>query len=332
MENKDLTFWLAPMEGVIDAPLREIYHQIGGVDRFVTEFIRVTSHLHSEAVIYRSFPELKKNPSGVREYDRMNIIPQLLGSDAQAMAENAAQLVALGARGIDLNFGCPAKTVNRHDGGAVLLKTPDRLFKIASSVRAAVPAQIPVSAKMRLGFDDPKNCLENSMALTQAGMNHLTVHCRTKTDMYRPPAFWEWIPRIKEVTRVPLVVNGEIWNLKDLERCRQETGCQQFMIGRGALRDPLIFHKLKNAIPESDILGWYWLEKFFHTAALQVGPAFAQARTKQWLRNMTSVSPHHFELFEELKIITNPDEFLKTLKARIRPAAEPQACLDLQGP
>jgi tRNA-dihydrouridine synthase C len=204
--------YLAPMEGVVDFILRDVLTGIGGIDQCVTEFIRVTDQLHSPAVIYRYAPELKM---GSRTRAGTAMFLQYLGGQPGPMAENAARGAELGALGIDLNFGCPAKTVNRHDGGASLLKCPDRVFQIISAVRRAVPAHIPVTAKMRLGFDDPGACFENAMAVEAAGASWLTIHCRTKTDGYKPPAYWEWIPRIKEKVRLPIVANGEIWNVED---------------------------------------------------------------------------------------------------------------------
>ncbi|MGZ3722706.1 MAG: tRNA-dihydrouridine synthase, partial [Bdellovibrionales bacterium] len=106
------------MEGVLDWTLRELLSSIGGVDRMVTEFVRVTDLLLPEHVFYRYCPELKQ---GGRTLAGTPVLVQLLGGQTGPLAENAARAVELGAPGIDLNFGCPAKTVNRHDGGATLL-------------------------------------------------------------------------------------------------------------------------------------------------------------------------------------------------------------------
>jgi tRNA-dihydrouridine synthase C len=108
---------------------------------------------------------------------------QLLGGQAEPLAWNAQRAVKLGALGVDLNFGCPAKTVNRHDGGAAILKSCDRVFTIVDTVRKAIPAEVPVTAKIRLGFDDPNACLDIAQAVEAANATWLTVHCRTKTDI-----------------------------------------------------------------------------------------------------------------------------------------------------
>src|SRR5690554_1666418 len=104
------------------------------------------------------------------------------------MADNAARAAELGAPAIDINFGCPAKTVNRHGGGAVLLDEPEQVYQVVAAVRRAVPAQIPVSAKMRLGNLDGELARDNARGIEAAGAAWLTVHGRTKSQGYRPPA------------------------------------------------------------------------------------------------------------------------------------------------
>ncbi len=315
---------LAPMEGVVDFILRDVLTGIGGIDQCVTEFIRVTDKLHSPAVIYRYAPELKM---GSRTRHGTPMFLQYLGGQAQPLAENAARGAELGALGVDLNFGCPAKTVNRHDGGASLLKTPERIFEIVSTVRRAVPAHIPVTAKMRLGFDDPSHCFANAEAVQAAGASWLTVHCRTKTDGYKPPAYWEWIPRMKEKVSLPIVANGEIWNVSDFWRCAEVTDCQKIMIGRGGVARPFLFRDIKASIEarktsgsDANLRSATWndtssmIPKFFEACTLDVSPHFAQARTKQWLKSLALQNEEAKPLFDELKIFTNPHDFRARLE------------------
>ncbi|HEX2012210.1 MAG TPA: tRNA-dihydrouridine synthase, partial [Roseateles sp.] len=148
---------LAPMEGLLDHMLRDVLTRVGGIDRCVSEFIRITDMLMPNRVFTRIVPELLhggRTPAGVP------VRAQLLGSDPVCMAENAAKLAALNPEGIDLNFGCPAKCVNRHRGGAVLLDEPELIAEIVAAVRRAVPAHLPVSAKMRLGYMDDARTLD----------------------------------------------------------------------------------------------------------------------------------------------------------------------------
>src|SRR5574343_523116 len=144
---------LAPMEGLLDATLRDALTLSPGVERCVAEFIRVTGTLLPERVFLRIVPELAE---GGRTPGGVPVRAQLMGSDPLCLAENAARLAGLGPAGIDLNFGCPAKVVNRHGGGAALLEDPDLIGRIVEAVRRAVPADMPVSAKMRLGVRDDR--------------------------------------------------------------------------------------------------------------------------------------------------------------------------------
>ncbi len=318
---------LAPMEGVVDFVLRDVLTEIGGIDHCVTEFIRVTDKIVPESVLLRYAPELKM---GSRTRSGTPIFLQFLGGQVQPLAENAAHAASLGALGIDLNFGCPAKTVNRHDGGATLLKTPERIFQIVSAVRAAVPASIPVTAKMRLGFDSPEICFENARAVEAGGASWLTIHCRTKTDGYKPPAYWDWIPKIKEQVRLPVVANGEIWSVEDFWRCHEATDCQKIMIGRGAVAQPYLFREIRESMAQksatasplestSDLSSWQRTQKmiprFFEASTQFKSPWFAQARTKQWLRALSLQNEEAKPLFDELKVYTNPHEFRSRLES-----------------
>lgn len=328
--TSEVRLLLAPMEGVVDWVMRDTLSQIGGVDQFVTEFLRVTDKLHPEAVIYRNCPELKTQS---RTRHGVPVFVQLQGGQAEPLAANAERAVKLGALGIDLNFGCPAKSVNRHDGGATLLKSSERLYSIVKTVRTAISPEIPVTAKIRLGFDDPGACIENAQAITEGGASCLTVHCRTKSDGYRPPAYWDWIPRIRESTAIPIVANGEIWNPSDFDRCREVSGCNKFMIGRGAMSNPYIFKQIREHInpghsrldlsnppaqASPDCKLWQQtktlLPGFFEASSLHINEYFAVSRTKQWLRALSLKNPEAKEIFDRLKILRKPLEFRSELE------------------
>lgn len=236
---------LAPMEGVIDYPMRRLLTDIGGYDRCVTEFVRVTDVLLPERVFHRLCPELQEGgvtASGVP------VRVQLLGSHLQALALNAARAVELGAPGIDINFGCPAKTVNRSDGGSVLLREPARVGSIVAAVRQAVPAEIPVSAKIRLGFESPDAVDDIIGYIIEAGASEICVHARTKANGYKPPAYWHLVKRARERSPIPILINGEIWSVADAYRAMEESGCQHIMLGRGALSCPDLALQIRHAL------------------------------------------------------------------------------------
>ncbi len=300
-----MTIILAPMEGLLDFVLRDILTRVGGIDRCVSEFIRVTNTVLPDRAFIRVMPELL---TGGRTLAGVPVRAQLLGSDPACLADNAAALAALGPDGIDLNFGCPAKVVNRHGGGAALLQEPELVGKIVAAVRRAVPAHLPVSAKMRLGFNDDLRAVECAQAIADNGASELVVHARTKADGYRPPAYWHRIADIRAVVNIPLVANGEIWTVEDALRCREVSGCHSLMIGRGMVTDPGLAHAIKRqdegfggfnsnitsafnatAPPASlvQVVTWQFLlpfiADFWHIVCSRLERRQQAGRLKQWL-------------------------------------------------
>ncbi len=318
--------WLAPMEGVVDWVLRDLLtgspalqipaqipaqfpdqrqaqtatkRLVPSIDACVTEFIRVTDRRLPDAVFFRDCPELK---TGGRTRAGVPVYLQLLGGQPGPMAENAFRAFELGAFGIDLNFGCPAKTVNRHDGGAALLKTPERVFAVTQAVRNAVPRSHTVSAKVRLGFSDKSRFLEIAQAAESAGASWLTVHARTRDEGYRPPAHWEYIAQIRESLRIPVIANGDVWTPGDYERCRKISGCQDVMIGRGLISKPDLAFEIKTQTPG---LSWFDLVQFLRTFAIESSlfrhEKYAVARLKQMLNACRRSWPEASELFDQIK-------------------------------
>ncbi len=273
---------LAPMEGLLDHRLRDVLTRAGGVDRCVSEFIRVTGHLVPDHVLRRRLPELdhgSRTPAGTP------VRAQLLGSDPACLADNAAALARLGAEGIDLNFGCPARTVNRHRGGAALLEEPELIGAIVAAVRRAVPPGVPVSAKMRLGLRDESRMLDCARAIAAGGAGELVVHARTRDDGYRPPARWDRIARIREAVPVPVVANGDVWTADDARRCLAETGCDALMLGRGLVADPWLARAIRR--PGEPTPGWEGtlplLRAYWDQLAVDCPPRSRPGRVKQWL-------------------------------------------------
>jgi tRNA-dihydrouridine synthase C len=205
------------------------------VDRCVSEFIRITDALLPPRSFIRTMPELL---TGGRTLAGVPVRGQLLGSDPTLLAENAARLAELGSHGVDLNFGCPAKVVNRHGGGSALLDDPELIHRIVAAVRRAVPPCVPVSAKMRLGFNDDHRAEDCALAIEAAGASEIVVHARTKAHGYRPPAYWERIADLRREVKLPLVANGEIWTVDDARRAQAASGCTSLMLGRGMVADP----------------------------------------------------------------------------------------------
>ena len=314
------------MEGLLDFVLRDILTRVGGVEKCVSEFIRITHTLMSEKALLRTVPELAHQS---RTYAGVPVWPQLLGSDAPCMAENAARLAAMGAPGIDLNFGCPAKVVNRHGGGAALLQDPAVLHTIVAAVRAAVPASIPVTAKMRLGYHDDSLALDCARALEAGGAAEIVVHARTKAQGYRPPAYWDRVADVREAVRVPVVVNGEIWNVQDAQAAVAQSGCSTLMLGRGIVARPALARSVLAAMgaapgsmaqPGED---WSWHElgplmhAFWQVASTRLEQKQQAGRVKQWLNLLRRHYPEAQTAFDAMRTLTRPSDVDAWLRACI---------------
>ena len=300
---------LAPMEGLLDFVLRDILTRVGGVDRCVSEFIRITDQLLPERVFTRIVPELH---NGGRTFSGVPVRAQLLGSDAVCLAENAARLASMGPEGIDLNFGCPANVVNRHGGGASLLKEPETIHAIVTAVRRAVPAHMPVSAKMRLGYLDDSLAVECALAIASGGASELVVHARTKAQAYRPPAYWERIADIRAAVHIPVVANGEIWTVEDARRCRAASGCDMLMIGRGAVVDPGLGLAIRADMSgqHATAVGWPTLmpliADFWHIVCTRLDHRSRAGRLKQWLNFLRRRFPEAELAYQALKRVNDP--------------------------
>jgi len=305
------------MEGVVDHTMRTMLTQIGGIDRCVTEFIRVTTNPLPSKVFYRFCPELHNGgvtASGTPVYI------QLLGGNAEPMAINAQRAANLGAPGIDINFGCPAKTVNRNDGGSVLLQQPERLYNIVSAVRAAVPASIPVTAKIRLGFNDRSLFNDITQAIIAANASELTIHARTKDDGYKPPAYWEALAEINASSPIPIIANGEIWSPADYQACISQSGCSDIMLGRGLLSCPDLARQIKAARGETIASAMSWLEiidllaQFCLVTEDMYERKYVGSRVKQWLGYLRREYDLANELFEQIKRLKWPEEIMPMIQ------------------
>ncbi|WP_372829571.1 tRNA dihydrouridine synthase [Psychrobacter maritimus] len=315
---------LAPMEGLTDPLMRQILTQIASdlgrpYDWSVSEFIRVTQHVLPAHVFYKYVPELHhdaKTASGTP------IHIQLLGSEAQLMAENAAYACELGAPAIDINFGCPAKTVNSHRGGSVLLDEPEVMYEIISAVRQAVPAHIPVSAKIRLGYTDTSRMDDIKAAINDSGADWLTIHARTKTQGYKPPAYWDKIQSFNALD-IPVIANGEIWNAEHAQNCMVQAGTEHLMLGRGAVTRPDLIAQVdrehSQTLNNETIL--LWQDLIAHQIKFLQGTAKSDivlvGRYKQWLAMLTKGYSEAKTVWDDIKREKNKAVIIKALQASV---------------
>jgi tRNA-dihydrouridine synthase C len=249
------------------------------------------------------------------------------------MAKSAVTACEIGARGIDINFGCPAKIVNRHDGGSILLREPHRINEIVTRVRDSVDPAIPVSAKIRLGFENADCLGEIVEAIDDAGANALCIHARTRLDGYKPPAYWSHIGKLGPTKFTKLVVNGEIWSSSDAEKARAQSGCRDLMLGRGGLARPDLA-RLIRASHEADSNGYQamtWpeiaglVDQFFHRHDSRKNK-YVGNRTKQWLAYLKRQYQGAELLFQTIKRSRDFDE-LSDLIRQHRHAIESESRL-----
>ncbi|MFS1525235.1 tRNA dihydrouridine synthase [Microbulbifer sp. 2304DJ12-6] len=319
----------APMEGVIDHHVRKLLCGIGGIDLCVTEFVRVTNTRLPRRVFTRLCPELLH---GAATAGGTPVRLQLLGGNPEAMAANAHKAVEVGASAIDLNFGCPAKSVNNSDGGACLLQSPHRLEAIVGAVRRAVPQAIPVTAKIRLGYNDRSTYLDNALAAAAGGASELAVHARAKVDGYKPPAYWACIGEIRQRLDIPVIANGDIWTLEAFKRCRAVTGCEAFMFGRSLLARPDLGLQIKAFCAGENYrpMGWQQVVALlwdYYQTTREIYPSkYLGNRIKQWLAYLKLAFPEARIFFEKLKRLRMAEAietvFIRELQSRQRALEE----------
>ena len=314
------------MEGLLDYILRDTLTRLGGVDRCVSEFIRVTNTLLPERVFTRVVPELLQ---GGCTRAGVPVRPQLLGSDPVCLAENAARVAGMGPYGVDLNFGCPAKVVNRHGGGAALLQEPELIATIVAAVRRAVPAGSVVSAKMRLGFHDTSLALDCARAIAGSGADELVVHARTRADGYRPPAYWDQVAALRAAVAIPVVANGEIWTVDDAPRCRAASGCDSLMLGRGMVAHPglaqaLRGHDLGQPVGIDTTVPWAQmlplLESFWALVHTRLDKKAQVGRLKQWLNFLRRTQPQAEVAYQALRTANDPGAVHAWFQAQSQPS------------
>ncbi len=307
------------MEGVTDAPMREIMGRLAPFDFAVTEFLRVSGEVLPAKMFKREVPEILE---GSLTRSKLPVQVQLLGGNPERLGESARIAVDLGATAIDLNFGCPAPTVNRHDGGASLLRFPERIEQIVAGVRAAIPSQIPVSAKLRLGWDSIDPIVENVKRAEAGGASWLTIHARTRMQGYAPPVFWKKIGEAVDAVKIPVIANGDILTLQDARECRMYARTRSLMLGRGALRDPALVQAIRDdrdhyVSPFDQLENWLPLFQEFaeHSLKFTDGDVYTLKRLKQWMKYV--VRERSVDWFEHTKRVGSIAEFFEKVEWRI---------------
>ena len=221
---------LAPMAGVADRAFRELCMSYGAayvISEMVSSKGLTMQDKKSKELLYLSDAE---RPAGA----------QIFGDDPEIMAKAALKAMEFSPDFIDINMGCPAPKIAGNGGGSALLKNPKLIGKIVEKVVEVSP--VPVTAKIRIGWDENSiNAVEIAKRIEAAGADAITVHGRTKAQMYAPPVSLGEIARVKKAVSIPVIGNGDIVDGKSAKRMLDETGCDFLMVGRGALGNPWIF-------------------------------------------------------------------------------------------
>jgi len=312
MPNMPTRLHLAPMEGVVDHNVRHLLTQVGGIDQCVTEFVRVSGSVFPERVFKRYCPELGNQ--GCTTPNGSPVAIQLLGTDPELMALNARKALQLGANQIDMNFGCPSKTVNGSCGGAKMLQNPSSVFAVVEAVAREIKGEIPVTAKMRLGWDNSEQALLIAKGIESAGADALCVHARTKTQGYKPPAYWREVSSISDQLAIPVLINGEIFSVEDFHNARQQSQCTDAMLGRGLMSTPDLALQIKASISGADYTPWCWndivplLREFQELETHNCPVKYQGGRLKQWLVYLRDSYPEARDLFNEIKRIKHIDD------------------------
>ena len=234
---------LAPMAGVADKAFRELCVEYGAT--------YVVSEMVSSKGLTMCDRKSKKLLS-LSEKERP-AAAQIFGSDPKIMAESAVSCLEYCPEVIDINMGCPAPKIAGNGGGSALLKNPELAEEIMKAVKDAV--NIPVTVKIRLGWDaDSVNCIEMAQRAQRAGMSAVTLHGRTRQQMYAPPVDRKMIAEVKRNIDIPLIANGDITDGLSAAQMIEETNCDYLMVGRGALGRPWVFSQITAYLEHEIIL------------------------------------------------------------------------------
>lgn len=245
-QNGKFPLYLAPMAGVTDVVFRSICKELGA-DVVVTEFVSAEGIMQRDAYT-RKYTEFKEEqrPLGI----------QIFGADGKRMGEAAKKIIDWKQPDfIDINFGCPVNKVVSKNGGSSLLKDCPLLASVAQGVSDAVGEQVPVTAKIRVGWDQETiNAPEVCKTLEESGMQAISIHGRTRSQGYRGEANWDIIQECTTVTDLPIVGNGDISTGADVKLRRETTDVNSLMIGRAAMQNPWVFREAKHYLATGEKL------------------------------------------------------------------------------
>ena len=268
---------LAPVAGHTDSLFRQAIKGLGGCGLVVSELVSTEGMTrHQDKTSYLTRFEQSERPIAI----------QIFGSRAERMADSAAMVEAMGADLVDVNLGCPVKKVVRQGGGSNLLRDLPLMEKILKAVRRAV--RIPLTIKIRSGWDQNSiNAPEVLRLAEDCGVEALTIHGRTRCDLFAGHADWGIIAKVKQTARIPIIGNGDIFTPADAERMFRETGVDGIMIGRGTMSNPWLIRQCwdhlngKEAVSVSLEERMEFVMTFLQRVNLELPPPVALGKIKK---------------------------------------------------
>lgn len=302
---------LAPMQDVTDLPFWRLMAKYGGADVYYTEYFRVHPTSNLEKDILRSITD---NPTG------RPVVAQMIGNDIPSLVRTARELEKYPIAAVDLNLGCPAPVVYRKCAGGGLLREPQRVDSILGALRDAIEGVFTV--KTRLGFDSPKVFDELLPIFAKHSLDLLTVHGRTVHEMYRTEVHYDFIARAVASVPCPVLANGNVYSAHKASEVLAATGARGLMIGRGAIRNPWLFHQIRQSqrsqalfVPRGHDVLRYLGELFEAVRPTQIPEAVHVQKMKKYLNYIGVGIEPSGGFLHKIRRVTSQREFFAVCEA-----------------
>ena len=295
---------LAPMQDVTTLQFMRVIARYGGPDVYWTEYFRVHGDSRPEKWILES---ITKNPTG------KPVVAQLIGNNIPALVRTVKLLQKYPVAAIDLNLGCPAPVVYRKCAGGGLLREPDKIDAILGALRDAVT--VPLTVKTRIGFQSAEEFDDLLPVFAKHPIDLLTVHARTVKQMYRPGVRYDLIARAARELKCPVLANGNVHSAAQAKQLLAETGVRGLMIGRGAIRNPWLFDRIRAELRGEeiklpagrDVLAY--IRELWENEITPGVPESAQVQRMKKFMNFIGEGVSEKFLFEIRRVTTTSDFF-----------------------